>query len=204
MTVSCHLTTLTSTLLTSLFVFQNPLADWGANYYFKGAPLSKKPSDDLNPKKFDEILKIALSKDHVSAVLLEYFPHIKINSAPADSAPFRRDLTGNALILFQWRDDTPEKNLKAKEMAHAIADLMPAGEAYGNYGTFARYVNVGARHSDMSLLVGPDIDAAPTATIATADKTRALFREHYPRLQAIKKKYDPDMIFNRWYTIIPA
>ncbi|TCD63859.1 hypothetical protein EIP91_004873 [Steccherinum ochraceum] len=162
----------------------NPLAEWGANYYFKGLPLAPKPSDDLNPKMYDQILRFASSPDHVCAVLLEYLPHGKINSISADSAPYRRDLAGNTLILIQWKDNTPEKSLAAKEMAHSIAKLLPQGEGYGNYT--------------------PESDALPTAGAVTADKTKALFREHYPKLQAIKKKYDPDMIFNQWYTVIPA
>ncbi|TCD62945.1 hypothetical protein EIP91_006208 [Steccherinum ochraceum] len=163
----------------------NPLADWGRNYYFKGVLLSKKPSDDVNPKVFDEVIKaVSSSPDHMAATVLEYFPHNKINSLPADSAPYRRDLTGNTLIIVQWQDDTPEKSRKAKEIVYAVADVLPKGEGYGNYT--------------------PESDAPFTAGAVTAEKTRALFREHYPRLQGIKKKYDPDMVFNQWYTIIPA
>lgn len=36
------------------------------------------------------------------------------------------------------------------------------------------------------------------------DKSHKFFGEHYPKLQAIKKKYDPDMIFNKWFVITPA
>ena len=35
-------------------------------------------------------------------------------------------------------------------------------------------------------------------------KARAAFGEAYPKLQQIKKKYDPELVFNRWYPIIPA
>jgi len=37
-----------------------------------------------------------------------------------------------------------------------------------------------------------------------SEKPKALFGKHYPRLQALKKKYDPDMVFCQWYTIIPG
>ncbi|KAH8103537.1 hypothetical protein BXZ70DRAFT_888945 [Cristinia sonorae] len=161
----------------------NPLAEWGCNYYFKGTPLSGKPSEDLNKQKLADIMAIASSPDHIAAVLLEYFPHNKINSAPVNSAPYRRDLNGNILVLVQWRNNTQEKEAKAKEIAHALTDILPKGEGYGNYT--------------------PESDALPTAGAVTADKTKALFREHYPRLQTIKKKYDPLMMFNQWYTIIP-
>ena len=35
-------------------------------------------------------------------------------------------------------------------------------------------------------------------------KAKAAFGEAYPKLQQIKKKYDPELVFNRWYPIIPA
>jgi FAD/FMN-containing dehydrogenase len=37
-----------------------------------------------------------------------------------------------------------------------------------------------------------------------SDKAKAAFGENYPRLQGIKKKYDPDNIFNKWFPITPA
>ena len=35
-------------------------------------------------------------------------------------------------------------------------------------------------------------------------RVEALFRGNYPRLQQLKKKYDPEMIFNKWFPIEPA
>ena len=35
-------------------------------------------------------------------------------------------------------------------------------------------------------------------------KAEALFRENYPRLQELKKKYDPENIFNKWFAITPG
>ncbi|TCD69760.1 hypothetical protein EIP91_006296 [Steccherinum ochraceum] len=164
----------------------NPMSQWGRNYYFKGVLLSEKPSDDINPKNFDEVTKtLRSSPDHISAVEFEYLPKTKINSVPADSAPFRRDLQGNTLLVAQWQDDTPEKSRKAKEIVYALAKVLRTeGEGYGNYTS--------------------ESDAAPTGGSVTTDRVKAMFREHYPRLQDIKKKYDPDMVFNQWYTIIPA
>ena len=53
-------------------------------------------------------------------------------------------------------------------------------------------------------LAASDGDAQPASTIVTSDSTRALYEDNYPRLQIIKKKYDPDVVFNQWYTITPA
>ena len=36
------------------------------------------------------------------------------------------------------------------------------------------------------------------------DRAMKVFGDNYPRLQEVKKKYDPELVFNRWYPIIPA
>ena len=43
-----------------------------------------------------------------------------------------------------------------------------------------------------------------TALDFNPDKARTLFGDNYPRLQKLKKQYDPDMVFNRWWVIAPA
>ena len=40
--------------------------------------------------------------------------------------------------------------------------------------------------------------------VVVKNKAKALFRENYPRLQELKKKYDPERIFNRWFPITPS
>jgi hypothetical protein len=36
------------------------------------------------------------------------------------------------------------------------------------------------------------------------DKAQVLFRDNYPRLQALNKKYDPNRLFSKWFVITPA
>jgi FAD/FMN-containing dehydrogenase len=36
------------------------------------------------------------------------------------------------------------------------------------------------------------------------DKARVAFGENYLALQKIKRTYDPDNTFNRWFAIVPA
>ena len=40
--------------------------------------------------------------------------------------------------------------------------------------------------------------------IVVKDKAKALFLDKYPRLQELKKKYDPENIFNKWFAITPS
>lgn len=47
--------------------------------------------------------------------------------------------------------------------------------------------------------------ADPFSTLNETDEyARKVFGSNYPRLQEIKKKYDPKMVFNRWFAIQPA
>lgn len=39
---------------------------------------------------------------------------------------------------------------------------------------------------------------------AGQSRARALFGKNYGRLQVLKKKYDPSMIFNKWFVITPS
>ena len=48
----------------------------------------------------------------------------------------------------------------------------------------------------------PQIDAGLGGHVA--DKAQALFGTNYPRLQQLKKKYDPEMLFSKWFVIQPA
>ena len=44
-----------------------------------------------------------------------------------------------------------------------------------------------------------DVDGYPYS-----GKAQALYGDHYPRLQALKKVYDPEMLFSKWFVITPA
>ena len=44
----------------------------------------------------------------------------------------------------------------------------------------------------------------PDAVAGNSDKARLVFAENYPRLQQIKKKYDPEVVFAKWLPITPA
>lgn len=177
--------------------------DPGICYYFKGALLSSKPSDDVNSQRLKRVLELTkASPDFSVSFMQEYMPHSKINSIPADATPYRRDLSGNAFILLKWKDHTPENNLQAREIAHTLAELAPTGQGYGNYSQLPSiliYSCIIAKD-----ILGVDADPLPTSDAVPADKAKLLFREHYPKLQGIKKKYDPDMVFNQWFTIVPA
>jgi len=36
------------------------------------------------------------------------------------------------------------------------------------------------------------------------EKSSTVFNVNYPRLRALKRKYDPDVVFKKWFAIEPA
>ena len=52
-----------------------------------------------------------------------------------------------------------------------------------------------------------DLDDTPDEDSADGivkNKAEGLFGKNYPRLQELKKKYDPENIFNKWFAITPS
>lgn len=112
---------------------QNAFAAHGANYFMKGTLLDKKPSLDMTQAMFDKVMSLGTPHVMDVAICFEYVSHKKVNSIPVDETPYRRNLPGNGIILVKWDDDAPEKYKYARDAAHALANMTPAGEAYGNY-----------------------------------------------------------------------
>ncbi|KAH8102185.1 hypothetical protein BXZ70DRAFT_58556 [Cristinia sonorae] len=164
---------------------QNDFARHGANYYMKGTLLSKVPSQDLTRSTFNRVIEISKFGELDVMMAFEYVSQTKVNSVSPDETPFRRDSPGNGIIWVTWHEDGDEKQAQGKEAAHILAKLTPEGEAYGNYA-------------------GQDSDGLVNDGALPADKVKKFFAKAYPKLQLLKKKYDPDVIFDKWYPIVPA
>jgi FAD/FMN-containing dehydrogenase len=71
----------------------------------------------------------------------------------------------------------------------------PSWFGYGNYG---ERPGQGNDQSEFKPLIDGE---APTNM---KDRASTAFGPNYPRLQGIKKKYDPENVFNKWFPIAPA
>ena len=56
----------------------------------------------------------------------------------------------------------------------------------------------------ISLPVSEEIISVATRNVVPEIKPEALFGENYARLQELKKKYDPDLVFFKWNPTMPA
>ncbi|KDQ54385.1 hypothetical protein JAAARDRAFT_135772 [Jaapia argillacea MUCL 33604] len=169
----------------------NKVAVPGRNVYMKGA-YHTGSNPDLPKILFERVMERSSDPSFIIVLLTEYFPLGRTNSVPNDATAFRRGVPSNVLINVIWEDDTPERSRFAKETAHELGELInshagPGRDdvAYGNYS--------------------PDQVSEVVANgVVAADKAKMLFGSNYPRMQRIKKKYDPEVLFSKWFAISPA
>ncbi|KII92562.1 hypothetical protein PLICRDRAFT_103835 [Plicaturopsis crispa FD-325 SS-3] len=181
----------------TLNTLQNPEAEHGYGSYMKGVYQVKPNYEDLRAAHARANEFATANPDFLKTnLMIEYFPLTKMNSAPAGATAFRRSGAGNALVLLKWVTNTPENEAKAREIGPELAGIISRGQAallgpensgYGNYGT------------PMCGTTG-----VVPAEKSSKSKAELLFGDHYPRLQVIKKKYDPESVFAKWFAIVPA
>ncbi|EJD01257.1 FAD-binding domain-containing protein [Fomitiporia mediterranea MF3/22] len=164
---------------------QNPYVRHGQNVYMRGVT-QYEYSPACVKRVFERMCEVS-SKDLRISVIFELFPLDKINSVANDATAFNlRGPDSNVLTVTFWDDDDLESSVQGKDAAYAMTDIVSNAEkepeksktrAYGNY-------------------VGDEI--------LGSDRARRVFGDNYPRLQQIKKKYDPYVLFSKWFTIVPA
>ncbi|OCH95988.1 FAD-binding domain-containing protein [Obba rivulosa] len=167
---------------------QNHLAVHGRNNYEKGTYHS--PNFDLPEraaKTFELVKRFHEMGAFETMIACELIPMGVVNSVADDSTAFRRGRRTNVITNLSWDDDAPETYALAKESAAQLiatmADVNPSeAVGYGNYNS----------------------DALPAQGTISEDRSRILFDSNYPRLQALKRKYDPDVVFNKWFVVTPA
>ncbi|KLO07487.1 FAD-binding domain-containing protein [Schizopora paradoxa] len=164
---------------------QNPNVQHGQCIYMRGVTQL-----EYSPATVKEVFAAVVdksTKDMRVSTIFELFPLEKINSVRNDECAFNiRCEASNILSIVAWDQNTPENQKKGQELSRAMTSIISSKEAkpedskdraYGNY-------------------VGDET--------LTTDKARRVFGDNYPRLQTIKKKYDPEVIFSKWFAITPA
>ncbi|KAI9001297.1 FAD-binding domain-containing protein [Trametes punicea] len=168
--------------------FQNFVAGPGQNVYMKGAFAPEAFPRALLPQVFQRVVELSSSPDYIVALLMEYVPLHAVNAVPDDATAYRRGLTSNVLCAVYAKRDGEDALAYARDAARELTALF-AGRSEDNLG-YGNY--------------SPDSDALPTGGTVPVDKAKVLFGSNYPRLQQIKRKYDPDMLFRKWFAITPA
>ncbi|KAI4518756.1 FAD-binding domain-containing protein [Schizophyllum commune Loenen D] len=126
-------------------------------------------------------------------VMFNFWPKNRLMEHHVTECAFRHDPYPDLAFIASYKSNTPENLATARARVYELHDFVRSFDAMSGMSTsaLAGYAN-------------NDDEAASTELEQRAKRSREAFGDVYPRLQEIKKKYDPDMVFNRWYPIIPA
>jgi FAD/FMN-containing dehydrogenase len=160
---------------------QNPMATAGDRKLFKATAFTK-----LAPPRFQAMFDAYAQLMHKhpeakgSAIIVELHPHAKVTAVPTSVTAFaNRGPWFNINYSLRWKDAALDSTFRswAAEQVEAIRKAEPEDLA----GTRA-YANYGLGD----------------------ERTRDVFGENYERLAQVKAKYDPNIVFNKWFPITPA
>ncbi|TEB23718.1 hypothetical protein FA13DRAFT_1797762 [Coprinellus micaceus] len=147
---------------------------------------------------FAKMTEISKGSPFQASVIFEYVPLTKVNSVPISATTFRRQLSPNVLASLQWDGGAPERTGEAKSLIAELEDVFVRGQDGLSDSDKLGYTNYG---HDVEIPVG---HIAHPSLAQVAARSQLAFGANYPRLRDLKKKYDPDSVFNRWYPIAPA
>jgi len=123
-------------------------------------------------------------KANKSMIIFDFYHPDKIASVPADATPFfRREPAYSILFALRWVD--PSFDASARQISRDLAAAIDGGKHISNIlqGGYANYM---------------DEDAT------AIDRAKGMFGENYARMQDVKKKYDKNVLFNKWFPITPS
>lgn len=155
-------------------------------YMYWRTTSQKSPHYETAAKLLTEVDRIASETTLKPSIMFEYHHVGKLMSVPTSSTPFRRQPTHTVICSFRWDKDTPGNLDIARESSAKFIEIVKEGQPGVTESQSLGYSNADSE------LVMDDM------------KARQVFGEHYVKLQEIKKKYDPEQMFNRWFPIIPA
>ncbi|KAH6909363.1 FAD binding domain-containing protein [Coprinopsis sp. MPI-PUGE-AT-0042] len=175
----------------TLNTLQNAVAVPGRCYYLKGAA-QRAVSASSVLEVMKKLGDVAL-EGFAPAVLTEYLPLDKINSVPTTQTAFRRERASNIVTVISWpHSEGEDKTPRARTLYGELDHILTQGQGISGSA------KLGYANYDMDHAAG-DRDSP-----AFDEKTRQAFADNYPRLQKLKKQYDPEVFFDKWFPIAPA
>jgi len=164
---------------------QNEHAKHGMQVYLRGVGQSTYSSSVV--KEIFAAVSERFTPDLHVTMIFEMFPRGKMDSVPKDACAFNtRGPASNIVALIDWEEASDERMAKAKGHVEALTQIIASREEHPKDALDKVYANY----------IGEDAFRDGAA--------RKVFGDNYPRLQEMKKKYDPDMAFSKWFPITPA
>ncbi|KAG9014387.1 hypothetical protein FRB94_012793 [Tulasnella sp. JGI-2019a] len=138
-------------------------------------------------KKACDMMLAVTPKAPMSTILWEFYHYDLVPSVPLEATAFpQRTKDKTALVaVFGFADEWLSEARRAMDEIQTVVSSSSTGSARTSIG----YINYASAL------------ASENETDANA---RRAFGSNYPRLQELKRKYDPEMVFNKWFCIRPA
>ncbi|KAG8915214.1 hypothetical protein FRC01_003745 [Tulasnella sp. 417] len=138
-------------------------------------------------KSWDAWAEVA-KKAPFSVLMYEFYPDKQVLAVPLESAAFaQRQPFVTVLCAIMGIDESDDFAPRAWEELLNLKRIVSASSSQAAQDSlgYANYGDPFATHNE------------------TDGYARKLFGPNYPRLQEVKKKYDPEMVFDRWFNIRP-
>ncbi|KAF8226547.1 FAD binding domain-containing protein [Tricholoma matsutake] len=167
---------------------QNHIAFPGQGIYLKSLA-QRKPHFPSIFAAHNKIIDICKSTPFKASLIFDYLPLQKIRSVPDGMTAFRREEVVEVFVLMTWKAEEDEEGRytdQARVIAHEIAEIVHKGQ---QKMLITESESLGYSNYDFDVFDG---------------KSKMAFGANYPRLQRIKKRYDPENVFNKWFPITPA
>ncbi|GJE88819.1 FAD-dependent oxidoreductase [Phanerochaete sordida] len=163
---------------------QNPMATHGGRKALKSAPLGSVDGEVMT-RLFGEYVELveAYPDAKESALIVELHEWKKFMEVPFDATSFaNRGPYYNVTFVMRWTDPALDATMRQWTATHAKPLVDAAGARPGAGAQVARgYANFGLGD----------------------ERVRDVFGAHYDRLSELKARYDPDMVFRKWFPITP-
>lgn len=133
-----------------------------------------------------------------SAVIFELIPYTRVTQIPVDATAYaNRGPYHNIAYIFRWYDQ--ELDAKMASLEHAMIRRISeragvAGIAGEGVGVYANYAGT----CSLNLMKGTLTDTI----VGHEANAEELFGKNLPRLQKLKKVYDPKNMFQKWHNLL--
>ena len=142
-------------------------------------------------EKFQDSMKRHGDKFKPSMFMLDLRDYRKVASVPKDTTIYSHRYNA-AILATDYRWDDPALDGIARDEAKAISNYVK--ERAKEEREAAKVKGDGAR----------DVTAVYPNIGGKNEKIESVFGANLPRARELKRKYDPHMLFDKWYPITPA